>query len=90
LFEIYGRNNCVWCDRAKELLTSYGLEFEYANIEESEAARAEFKRLWPTARTVPQIIEWSDGDTIVLPVWTHIGGYEDLVKWLNKHYTKKS
>lgn len=53
---IYGKNNCVWCDRAKSLLTSRFIEWEFANIEEDEEARMNFRLDFPDAKTVPQII----------------------------------
>lgn len=84
MFEIYGRNNCVWCDRAKALLDEKGLTYKYMNIEENENYLEAFKENFPGAKTVPQIIklDWYDVDE-----W--IGGYEDLHEWL-KLYTVKS
>ncbi|RUP39326.1 MAG: glutaredoxin [Acinetobacter sp.] len=79
MFEIYGRNNCVWCDRAKELLDTKEIPYRYKNIEMDSAALLDFKILFPGKKTVPQIMKGS----------LYIGGYENLVEWL-KHYTAKS
>jgi glutaredoxin len=83
LFEIYGRNNCVWCDRAKALLDEKGLPYTYHNIEEDIKALAEFKFTFRGAKTVPQIATGMYDEVKV------IGGYEDLHEWL-KLYTVKS
>jgi glutaredoxin len=87
LFEIYGRNNCVWCDRAKSLLEHLGHYYEFSNVEENKIAMEDFKRLFPSAKTVPQIMWYNEEGEV-----DFIGGYEDLVKWLkdNKLYTSNS
>ena len=79
MFEVYGRNNCVWCDRAKALLDEKSLPYRYYNIEEDENDLIDFKILFPGKKTVPQIMTGS----------LYIGGYEDLNNWL-KLYTVKS
>lgn len=81
MFELYGRNDCIWCDRAKSLLEEKGLPYAYRGIDLEQAYVDNFKVLFPGATTVPQIIynvptEDSEGYTI----W--IGGYSDLVTWL--------
>lgn len=81
MFEVYGRNNCVWCDRAKALLDEKGLKYVYHNIEEDSKALSEFKFIFRDAKTVPQIATGMYDSVNV------IGGYEDLRTWLNKHYT---
>lgn len=83
MFEIYGRNNCVWCDRAKELLDSRGLKYTFWNIEEDSKALSEFKFLFKGAKTVPQILTGAYDEVNV------IGGYTELVEWL-KQYTNNS
>lgn len=83
MFEVYGRNNCVWCERAKALLNEKGLPFAYYNIEEDSKALHEFKFIFRGAKTVPQICIGMYDEVEV------IGGYEDLVKWL-KQSTLKS
>lgn len=77
MFEIYGRNNCVWCNRAKTLLDDWGLPYTYYNIEEDEDALLSFKEYFPGAKTVPMICFENDKYG-----WETIGGYEDLHKYL--------
>lgn len=66
---IYGKTDCVWCDRAKELCNQYGIEYEYKSIQVKEFLE-ELKELVPDVKTVPQIF-WHD---------KHLGGYEQLVE----------
>ena len=86
MFEIYGRDNCIWCDRAKNLLDEYNYNWYYMSIEGEEnfQFRNEFKVFFPGAKSVPQIrFEWKED------VYENIGGYTELVEWL-KHYTPSS
>ena len=74
MIEIYGTDNCVFCDRAKELLQMYNKEYTYIDVTETEDMTAAFFKKFPDVRTVPQLA-LSDG--------FHIGGYKELKKWLN-------
>ena len=74
MIEIYGTDNCVFCDRAKELLQMYNKEYTYIDVTETEDTTAAFFKKFPDVRTVPQLA-LSDG--------FHIGGYTELKKWLN-------
>lgn len=67
LYEIYGKNNCSYCVKAKKLLESYGRPYKYINIEND---MDEFFAIFPEAKTVPQILL----DDII------IGGYTELEK----------
>lgn len=82
MYEIYGRNNCQWCDAAKALLERKGLKYTYHNIEENSKALSEFKFMFPNAKTVPQIV------TGVYDQVTIIGGYKELEQWLNQSTQK--
>lgn len=64
---VYSRDNCIYCDKAKELLTTQGFKFEEKNVYEHSE---EFKSLFPGAKTVPQIIFYGK----------HVGGYNELVE----------
>ena len=71
MIEIYGKDNCPYCDKAKALCEKYGYQFEYLELGkdfEREAVLTEF----PEARTFPQII--INGQKI--------GGYEQMVKYI--------
>ena len=74
MIEIYGTDECVFCDRAKELLQMYEKEYTYIDVTETEDMTAAFFKKFPDVRTVPQIT-LSDGH--------HIGGYKELERWLN-------
>ena len=71
-FKVFGRPNCSYCDNTIKLLERGGYEFEYFNIE-VYSNMVKFKELFPTARTVPQIVS---------PHGQIVGGYDDLVEWL--------
>ena len=65
---IYSRDDCPWCDRAKDLLYTKGEEYQEIKIGR-EITREEFKEQFPSVKTVPYII--IDGNPI--------GGYENLL-----------
>jgi len=62
---VWSRDNCGWCDKAKELLDNYGFEYEVKDVYEN---KEEFRREFPDAKTVPQVI--FNGEKV--------GGYADL------------
>lgn len=62
---IYGTDECTFCHAAKQLAESRGFEVDYVD---AGLDMLTFSKLFPSARTVPQILL---GDT-----W--IGGYGDL------------
>lgn len=80
MFDLYGRDNCVWCDRAKKLLQDEGLPVRYHSIEQNKDDLRDFKRLFPGAKTVPQITHSDMGGTYT------IGGYDNLVKYLENEW----
>jgi glutaredoxin len=55
MVEVYSKTNCPYCDRAKDLLTRKGIEFNVVNIEEDQAARQTLADLG--LRSVPQIFK---------------------------------
>ena len=70
---IYTQNSCVYCEAAKEEFNSRNWSYTVKNIAEDEHRETLFEQL-PNAKTVPQI--WIND--------THIGGYNELKKWLKK------
>jgi len=66
--EIFSSPDCGYCNKAKELLRSKGLDFEDLDVAAEVRHREDFANRLPRARSIPQI--FIDGD--------HIGGYEDL------------
>jgi len=67
--EIYSRNNCVYCDRAKIKLQKYNPKIHLLDL---DYTRNEFFKKFPNAKTFPQIIINNE----------HVGGYYELEKWL--------
>ena len=67
---VYGKPQCTYCDKAKALLNSKGIEYTYIDLMEDAEAMAFIRSTG--ARTVPQIYS---GDTL-------IGGFDNLVEWL--------
>jgi len=67
MIEIYGKEQCPFCDMAKVLCTQKGLEYEYFQLDK-DFNRQEMVEKFPTARTFPQII--LEGEKI--------GGYDKL------------
>jgi glutaredoxin len=68
---IYGKGNCPYCEKAKNLLTIKKLEFEYLTLDK-DYTREELLELAPDARTVPQI--WLESESEL----SYIGGYTEL------------
>ena len=73
MIEIYGTDNCTFCDKAKQLLQRYDKEYTYINVIETEDMTAAFFKKFPNVNQVPQITE---GDQ-------YIGGFNELKQWLN-------
>lgn len=83
--EIYTKDYCPYCTKAKALLNAQNIEYtEYlitadsnrlAEANKQFATREQLLERAPMARTVPQI--WLDGQ--------HIGGYTDLEKYFSKN-----
>lgn len=68
--KIYGTQNCVYCQKAKQLCREMRIGFTYYPIDSVRGELfEEFQTLFPNAKTVPQIL-WDD---------QHIGGYNELV-----------
>ena len=65
--EIYSKDWCPYCDRAKTLLTARGLEYTEIDVTIDTEREAEM-RARSQRRSVPQI--FVDGD--------HVGGFDDL------------
>jgi glutaredoxin 3 len=67
MLTVYTKNHCPFCDRAKALLESKGIEYTTINLEEQPEAREVLVDLG--LRSVPQIFK----DGVLLP-----GGYQGL------------
>ena len=67
MIEIYGKDNCAYCNMAKQLCESKGLDFVYKSLD-VDYKQDEFFEKFPGARNFPQII--MDGEAI--------GGFTEL------------
>lgn len=71
MFTLYTKDNCTYCDQAKNLLRSMSLPFETVKLGE-DITREELLARIPTARTMPQVMK--DGQLV--------GGYSELKQML--------
>ena len=70
---VYSKNNCVFCNKAKHLLTKLGLDYEEMKLEEFASPEAMLEHIGKPVRTMPQI----KIDDVL------IGGYNQLVEYFN-------
>jgi glutaredoxin len=70
---IYGTNTCVYCDRAKMVLTQKGITFDFINLQDLGKTAAEVTGR--PVKSVPQI--YLEGK--------YVGGFNELVKELNNN-----
>ena len=68
---IYSKNNCVFCNKAKHLVKSLGLDYTEKKLEEFDSPQAMLEDIGKQVRTMPQIK--IDGKLI--------GGYNQLVEY---------
>lgn len=71
MVEVYSKDNCAFCTKAKVLLETQHMEFVEKKIG-VDVTREQLLAIAPHARTVPQIV--IDG--------TVIGGYDQLAQYL--------
>ena len=69
---VWSKNQCPFCDQAKKLLGSKGIEFEERNLSAEKWTKEQLLEAVPTARTLPQI--FLDDN--------YIGGFTELRKHL--------
>lgn len=75
---IYGKEACVFCKRAKDLVEAKGIEHEYIDFIAANMTKQDLEEIVGKPVTmVPQI--FVDG--------VHIGGYTELVPLVQKHQT---
>ena len=71
---VWSKTPCPYCDRAKDLLKSRGIEFEERNITRGTWTKEQLMESVPGARSVPQIFI----------NYQHVGGFNELVKYLEE------
>jgi glutaredoxin 3 len=52
---VWSKNSCPFCDQAKALLESKGIEFEERNVESGPWTKDQLLAAVPTARSLPQV-----------------------------------
>ncbi|CAB4125164.1 GrxC Glutaredoxin and related proteins [uncultured Caudovirales phage] len=70
---VWSKNQCPFCDQAKNLLKLKGIEYEERNVS-TNWTKEQLMEAVPTARTVPQIFI---DDKL-------IGGFQELKKYFEK------
>ena len=65
---IWSKNQCTYCDQAKALLNSHGIEYEERNIMSGNWTKEQLLEAVPEARSLPQIFVDDE----------HIGGFKEL------------
>lgn len=71
--ELYTKDQCIWCDRAKGLLNAYSIDFVEFDLSNYEERLKFYENIGNNVKTVPQV--FIDDK--------RIGGYQDLKEWLN-------
>ena len=71
--ELYTKDQCIWCDRAKGLLNAYSIDFVEFDLSNDEERLKFYEKIGNNVKTVPQV--FIDDK--------RIGGYQDLKEWLN-------
>lgn len=73
MITIYGKPNCKFCTKAKNLVDQRKLKYEYIDVSISLNLEM-LKSLYPSAKSVPQI--FISGK--------HIGGYNEFTTYLEE------
>lgn len=84
-YTVYSKPNCGFCDQAKNLLSSQGLQYDVINLDVGQPkedgakyiTRDDLLSKVPSARTMPQIF-MEDGNSAI-----HIGGFTELKRSLH-------
>ena len=71
--ELYTKDQCIWCDRAKGLLNAYSIDLVEFDLSNDEERLKFYENIGNNVKTVPQV--FIDDK--------RIGGYQDLKEWLN-------
>lgn len=74
MFTIWSMSDCIWCDKAKELMYDWKIDFE-EHAPPLQELRVQMRALG--VHTLPQIFD-NDGELI--------GGYKDLEEYIKFRY----
>jgi len=70
---IYSKNNCIYCTKAKTMLSSLGIQYTEKKLEEFNTVDDMLEDIGKKVKTMPQIK--IDGELI--------GGYHQLVEYFD-------
>ena len=76
--EIYTKDNCVWCTRAKNLMDDLKIPYIEYNLSDDDERNEFYKKMGENVSTVPQV--FIDGN--------RIGGYRELSRWFELNGNK--
>ena len=71
--EIYTKDNCVWCTRAKNLMNDFNISYLEYDLSDEDERKEFYKEVGENVSTVPQV--YVNGN--------RIGGYKELSKWVD-------
>ena len=71
MITVYSKPNCPYCEKAKYLLKSLGLQYEEKTVTKDLSVEELYKVLDKQVRTIPQIVIDKN----------HIGGYNELKEY---------
>ena len=71
--ELYTKDQCIWCDRAKGLLNAYSIDFVEFALSNDEERLKFYENIGNNVKPVPQV--FIDDK--------RIAGDQDLQEWLN-------
>lgn len=69
---IYGKDNCVNCDKSKLLCQMQSLHYQYHTVGSDISVEQLWQKVGQTVRSLPQIFLQREGTT------EYVGGYDDL------------
>jgi alkyl hydroperoxide reductase subunit F len=69
---MYTKVECIWCDRAKNILDEYELEYLEIDISDDIIRKKFYQEVGEGVSTVPQVYINDE----------RIGGYKELSEWL--------
>ena len=73
MIEVYGREGCSYCTKARELLDERDISYEYIQLG-VDVTKEEFVQKFPGQKTVPVIVAHG----------MKVGGYSELVDYIEE------
>lgn len=71
---VWSKDNCFYCEMAKNLLNDLSVTFEERNISQGSWTKEQLQEAAPDSKTVPQI--WLQGK--------YIGGFDELRTYIEQ------